>query len=225
MKTNSISHLAVLVGLLTAAQMASAITRDNPYHTAITQRNMFGLKAPTAPPLTQSLSMAPLPKILLVGITTVMDGKKALLRVSQPAHPSGLAKEISLILSEGSPASEGVQVLEIDVAAGTVKIVNNGTIQILDIKTDAPKSTGAPVSAPGVPVPLLTTSNSKGAANRSSSEVARLEATQAPSVEEQTILMEVWRMQNADRVAAGEMPPLPPTDLTPILEQEQQQVP
>jgi len=135
----------------------------NPYVDAITNRNLFALKAPPSAEELAALNVKPpeaLPKVLLTGITTLMGGKRALLRVQRLAKPPEPAKEIPLILAEGSPAEEEVQVLEIDVAAGTVKISNRGTSQLLDITKDSPKAAPAPPVAaaagvrPGGAIPL-----------------------------------------------------------------------
>ena len=84
----------------------------------------------------------------------------------QPGAPATTAppeppKEVSLILAEGGPAEEDVQVVGIDVAAGTVNILNRGMPQLLDITKDSPppKAGGAPAPAPGgapkpgIPIP------------------------------------------------------------------------
>jgi hypothetical protein len=131
-----------------------ALTADNPYVGTITNRNLFNLKAPPDPSQAPAAPPPQVPNVLLAGITTLMGGKTALLRIPRPARPPEPAKEVSVILAEGAPAEEGVQVLEINVAAGTVKISNNGTLQTLDIEKNAPKAAAAPAAAaPGAPVP------------------------------------------------------------------------
>jgi hypothetical protein len=148
---------SLLVGLLSLALALPvtglAVTANNPYVDSITNRNLFSLKAPPRPEdLAAKTPPPPVPNVTLAGITTLMGGKRALLRVPRPARPPEPAKEIPLILKEGDPAEEGVQVLEINIASGTVKVNNNGTVQTLDMEKNAPKAAAAP--APGaVPVP------------------------------------------------------------------------
>jgi len=59
------------------------------------------------------------------------------------AKPPEPAKEISLFLTAGGTVKEGVQVLDIDVARGLVKISNAGTFQTLEISRDMPRSAAA----------------------------------------------------------------------------------
>jgi len=153
MRTLNLLLLALLCAVLGGSERALAVTSDNPYVHPITNRNLFSLKAPTRPE--DNLPPAPppnIPKIQFVGITTIMGGKRAILRVPQPARPPEPAGERSLMLTENGPSEEGVKVLEINIAAGSVKINNHGLIQTLDLENDAPKS--APARAPGAGIPV-----------------------------------------------------------------------
>lgn len=244
MKTNRLMLACGLSGLLAATQIAPALSADNPYVGAITNRNPFGLKPPPDPAsLVPVVQAPPLPNVLLAGITTLFGNPRACLRVPRPAKPPEPAKEVSVFLSPGGSAEEGIRVLEINVAAGTVKIENNGTVQDLDMTKNAPKSTGVPPPAPaGLPVPpprpgsmvpvppgpgavpAVTTFGRpmRGASGANSGAVVgggpgQLGAPAEPqplSLEDQTILIEANRLRYQKQVEAGELPPLPPTDLT-----------
>jgi hypothetical protein len=163
MRTLNLPRLATLA-LVAATLPALAVV--NPYYEPITSRNLFGLKPPPPPedPAAKEVKPPEPPqKVLLTGITTLMGGKRALMRVQKPAKPPEPAKEVSLILAEGGPAEEEIQVVSIDVAAGTVNILNRGVPQLLDISKDAPapKAGAAPAPAPapgavprpGIPIP------------------------------------------------------------------------
>lgn len=253
--------ISVCVPLLAALPAAAVV---NPYVDPITTRNMFGLKAP---PTAEELAAMqppkpaePLPKVWLTGITTLMGGKMALLRVQRLAKPPEPAKEIPLILAENAPAEEEVQVLEINVAAGTVKISNRGTPQELDITKDSPKAAAAPPAAPGavpglrpgLPIPMpagavpapgtgipipprpvrgagpgtgTDPSNNTGAQTQTAPAAsggwsgsgiggARVEAPHI-SPEEQTIMIEAQRLQGGPEAVI-----LPPTELTEVINQE-----
>ena len=243
MKQNNLTRACVLGGLLAGTQIAPAFTADNPYLTTITNRNLFKLLAPPDPAsLIPVVAAPPLPNVLLAGITTLMGNTRAVLRVPRAARPPEPAKEISLFLSAGGPAEEGVRVLEINVAAGTVKIENNGTVQDLDITKNAPKSAAAPPPVPmpppqpgvGGPVPPpapAVTSNVRPV--RSSGTVIGSgpgqlgnpanDAVQPVSAEVAAIVFESWRMRDQDQINAHIMPPYPKTELSEALEQEQQQ--
>jgi hypothetical protein len=251
MKRTVFRLVGMASAMLAAASTGSALTADNPYVGTITNRNLFNLKAPPDPSQAPAPPPPQVPNVLLAGITTVMGGKTALLRIPRPARPPEPAKEVSVILAEGAPAEEGVQVLEINVAAGTVKISNNGTLQTLDIEKNAPKAAAAPAAtAPGAPVPgakpvlpLPLPAPAVSAAPGSVTSIGRplrgnagvfqsgsgvvgggpsalptpASRAASPSItaDEQQVLMELNRDQTRDAVISGDMPPLPPTDLTP----------
>ena len=253
MKRNNKTLACLLAGVTAAIQTASAITADNPYTSVITNRNLFSLKAPPLPIDPKDSLPAPvLPKVLFAGISTV-GGKHAILRVPVPARPPLLAREVSMIKCEGDPLEEGIQVLEIDVAAARVKISNNGTLQTLDLSKDAPKS--APVAPPANSLPVIapprplagvtpalpvapspfTTrqvrapgsgpdpSANNSAPGSSGAPGSPAQPVQTLSLEDQTIMIEANRMRTQHLVDQGELPPLPPTDLTDILKQEQEE--
>jgi hypothetical protein len=163
-RTGQFSVGLLWVALTFVSVSAHAIV--NPYVDPITNRNMFALKpAPSAEDLAKlnAPPPEPLPKVFITGITTLMGNKSAMLRVQRPAKPPEPAKDIPLMLAEGSPAEEDVQVVEINVAAGTVRILNRGTPQLLDISKDSPKAAPAAAPAPapggirpGIPIPAAS---------------------------------------------------------------------
>lgn len=146
-----VSAVAVL-GLPANASVGE--TSPGQYH-VIPERNVFGLRPPPAQP-NAAAPQAPLPKITLTGITTILGNKRALMKVA-PSHvkPGEPAKEESLILTEGQREGE-VEVLQIDEHAGSVKVNNSGTVMTLTFEKDGVKvpATPAPRMAPPLPNPL-----------------------------------------------------------------------
>jgi len=133
-----------------SARFLVADTSGHPY-TGIGARNVFGLlpprQAPDPPP-------PPLPKITLVGITTILHDKRALLKVQFPGQPPESAKEVSCILALGQ--REGpIEVLAIDETTGSVRINNSGTEMVLSFARDGPRQqdTLPPSVAPPPPRP------------------------------------------------------------------------
>jgi hypothetical protein len=130
--------------------VASAITGDaagSPYQSVV-ERNVFGLKPPPPPPDPEA-NKPPPPKMFLQGITTFGGTKRALLKAQTPPKPGVPPKaEDSFVLAEGQRQGD-IEVLEIDVQKGTVKVNDFGTVTTLDFEHDGIKTaTAAPV--PGV---------------------------------------------------------------------------
>lgn len=93
---------------------------------SITDRNLFDLKP--APPVQIVDPLPPaLPKIILQGIATVLPQKVAIIKVLFPAKPGEPAKEQSYLLAEGQ-RDGGIEVLQVDEKAGSVKVNNSGTV-------------------------------------------------------------------------------------------------
>jgi hypothetical protein len=115
----------------------------------IPERNVFGLRPPSSQPPSEP-EVAPLPKITLTGITTILDSKRALMKVAA-ANPKKAdpAKELSLILSEGQREGD-IEVLQIDEKAGSVKVRNSGTVMVLTFERDGAKLPATPLP-PGIP--------------------------------------------------------------------------
>jgi hypothetical protein len=139
-----------LAAAVVAAQAHALVPEIAPgQYQGITQRNVFGLRSPEVitPPTAVS---APLPKITLTGITTILGNKRALMKILPVGlKPGETAKELSLILTEGQRESE-IEVLQIDEKNGTVKVNNSGTVMMLSFEKDGAKLPAA--SGPGVPM-------------------------------------------------------------------------
>lgn len=116
----------------------------NPY-TDILRRNVFGLRPPPRP--ATEPARGPVPKVRLTGITTILKGKRALLKVEFPGKPLERPKEESYILTEGQRAGP-IEVLEINERTAQVKVNNSGMITNITFE----KITAAP-AAPARPVP------------------------------------------------------------------------
>jgi hypothetical protein len=98
----------------------------------IAARNVFRLQPPRQAP---SPPPAQLPRITLVGITTILQVKRALLKVQFPAQPPEPAKEVNYILALGQ--REGpIEILAIEETAGSVRVNNSGTEMLLNFARD-----------------------------------------------------------------------------------------
>lgn len=157
-RVRSVSKILIclwaVVGL--GARVPATVPEAPPgQYQAIPERNVFGLRPPLAQP-TLTNPPAPLPKITLTGITTILGNKRALMMVLPPGLKPGEAnKEQSLILTEGQREGE-VEVLQIDEHAGIVRVNNSGTIMTLTFEKDGAKlpSTPTPHALPPLPMPL-----------------------------------------------------------------------
>lgn len=249
MKQNRLVLVCGLSALLAGTQIGTAISADNPYVDTITNRNLFGLKAPPDPAsLVPQVAPPPLPEVKLAGITTLMGTTRAILRVMRPARPPEPAKEVSLFLTPGG-SEENIKVIDIDVAHGLVQISNSGTTQTLDIKKDAPKGAAAPPApAPGMPVPGMRPgginpippptappvtsrpmrTGQDGVVGGGPGQMGTAAADTPPPIpsnEEQTWTMALARERDLARVAAGQMkaddiPPYPPNEVTDAADEE-----
>jgi hypothetical protein len=138
----------LLNGLVLSLSAALLVTgaSGNPY-LVITGRNVFDLRpkqteVPAKPEV-------PLPKVTPLGITTILPGKRALLKLSFPSRPPEPAKEVSCILAVGQ--REGpIEVLAIDETAASIKLNNSGTIMVLTLDRDSPRPQASP-PPPGPP--------------------------------------------------------------------------
>jgi len=130
------------LSLCAGAKAIVADTSANPYQ-GIVDRNVFGLKPP--PPLNKgpATDTPPPPKITLTGITTIFHDKRALMTVAMPAKPPEPAKQQSFILAEHQREGD-IEVLEIDVKTGDVKVSNFGTVVTLNLEKDGAKLPNAP---------------------------------------------------------------------------------
>jgi hypothetical protein len=134
----------VLSGFLQCSLVAGAgpTSSDNPYH-QIAERNVFGLRPPQPPRVEPP--PAPLPKIVLTGITTILGNKRALLKIQFPAQPSKPAKAESCVLAEGQ-RDGAIEVLEVNEKTAQVKVDNSGTVSVITF--EKPPPTPPPVAPP-----------------------------------------------------------------------------
>ena len=161
--TGGISSVALALCFILVTLTVPAIT-DNPYSDTITSRNAFGIKPVVAVAPPQPVP-PPAPKVQLQGITTILGKKLVLFKAVLPAKPpeQPQPKEVSFMLSEGQREGE-IEVMEINVDTGNVKLKNYGVEQSLNLKDDAAKPvvmaapTPVPLQAgaPGVPPPIAT---------------------------------------------------------------------
>jgi len=138
----------ILGGVLQCSLVAGAspISSGNPYH-QIVERNVFGLRPPQPPGVVPP--PAPLPKVMLTGITTILGDKRALLKIQIPAQPSRPAKAESCVLAEGQ--RDGlIEVLEINEKTAQVKLDNSGTVSVVTFEKPGPTP---PAVAPPPPRP------------------------------------------------------------------------
>jgi hypothetical protein len=132
------------LGLTLSTGLLVANASGNPY-LGIATSNVFRLRQ--TPRQEELSSPVLLPRVTLTGITTILDDKRALLRVNYPARPPEPAKEVSCILTVGQ--REGpVEVLAIDETTGSITVKNFGTVVVLTLGRDGPPPQAAPPLAP-----------------------------------------------------------------------------
>jgi len=163
---------------------SAAAGRD---YSPIPARNLFGLHEPVIkhdepiPP--------PLPKIVLNGITT-MGSKLAFLKVQSLPKPGEQPQaEQSFTMTEGQREG-GIEILEINERAGTVRLNNFGTEMTLGFDKDADKIAKSPQGTQ----PASNLAGGARAMNPGTSGFQRMVPT-----------------RTGRQVPAGEPPPLPPT--------------
>ena len=227
--------------LSNAATAVGADAAGSPYQ-GIVDRNVFNLKPPP-PAVPPEPPAPPPPKIILTGITTILGPKQAMMMLQLPPRPPEPAKQESLRLGEGEKKGQ-IEVVSIDQVARTVTVKNHGQTQTLTFEKDGAKlvaSAAAPATLPGiVPPPVQNLQNpalrnprqipnipqrmvrmpaDPNAPNPGGVTPGQGTATPpaAPSMtpEEQVIMIEVERQRTRGQVESGELPPLPPTELTP----------
>jgi len=125
--------------LFCAANVAASAAAGSPYQ-SIWDRNAFHLK-PATPAHSEKVHTS-LPKLHLTRITTILKGKRALLKAEFPAKPPERAREESYILREGQRAGP-IEVLEINEKKEEVKVDNSGTITNLTFEKIVPAHTTA----------------------------------------------------------------------------------
>src|SRR5437899_9066182 len=133
---NVVACILCSLTLCAGAKAIVANSSANPYQ-GIVDRNVFGLKPPPPSKGAEPDKPAP-PKITLTGITTIFHDKRALMNVAMPAKPPEPAKQQSFILAEHQREGD-IEVLEIDVKTGDVKVSNFGTVVTLNLEKDGAK--------------------------------------------------------------------------------------
>jgi hypothetical protein len=190
------------------------VNADTSPYQRIPSRNVFDLRDP---PLTQTPEPPPTPrpKIRLTGITTIFGDKRALLMVQEPATPGKPpGPETSCILAVGQRQG-GIEILEINEKAGTVKVNNDGNISVMTF--DEVKLPNAS-PAQSIPGPMTGSGAGPHFSGFPPPTMAGVSANaRVPSAEEQVILMEAQREAGRNN---PQSPPLPPTPLTPLLQPE-----
>lgn len=146
----------VLIGLaggLMLGQPLFGLTPEggNPYAT-IADRNVFALKAIPPPPPPPDPNVTPPQKIVLLGIVTVFGKQEVLYRTMASAKLGEAPKEMTFSTAVGGRDGE-VEILEVDRAAGSVKVKNHGVEQTLTLEKDGmkPAGTAPPVGVPAIP--------------------------------------------------------------------------
>lgn len=230
-----ICWLVWLSGLLVhlATPGARALPAENPYAT-IVERNAFALKPPTPPPVVTP-PPTPASNVELRGITTLLGRPQVLLNFRVPGKPPELPKDRSLVMDVGQREGD-VEVLEINPAAGTIRIRNQGNEVAMNLKDNASKPQVVPglaapavpspgIPSPGIPSPTAIPAPAAAASGVSTTTVgASARSTTLPSrnlratgdtpapvtAVEQAAIMEVERERTKTLVEQGKMPPLPP---------------
>ncbi len=205
-----------LHSVLLGACVASSLAPDSASATAtdaaaeaearcrlICARNVFGLKPPPATPEPE-IQQPALPKLVLTGITTILDTKRVLLMMQAVgARPGEPGRETSLILAEGQ--REGpIEILQIDENNGRVQLKNSGTPMTLSFEKD-----GRTLPATPAPTPAAAQ-----AVSSDPSHPSRPSQAQPPlNAIEQAILIEAQRQFDSgnpnSNPSAQLLPPMP----------------
>jgi hypothetical protein len=233
--------LAVVVWLCSQPLRAAVATADNPYM-PIADRNVFGL-VPIPPPAAavDPATLNPPPKITPNGIMTLFGKLQVLFKVAGVAKPGQPPKDESYVMCEGD-RQDDIEVQRIDQGSATITFNNHGVIQVLPLvaSTGGTSAPAAPAGGAIPPPPMPTPGNGVGTLNHFGGHfghgrgvttggnpdagapppAASPSATTAPAQEPltpeaQIIMIEANRMLTQDAVTKGDMPPLPPTELTP----------
>jgi hypothetical protein len=148
--------------ILALALPAAALTSDNPY-AAIVTRNAFALNPPAPVTNAPAGPVIPPSDIEFRGLSTLLGRPQALINVKSKPKPPETPKDRSLVMDIGQREGE-VELLEINMGEGSVKLRNQGNVVTLNLKDNSPKpqaAAGLPTVAPaagmpgGVPVPSL----------------------------------------------------------------------
>lgn len=203
----------------------------------INDRNAFSLKPIPPPPDPNAQVVTQQVNITFTGITSYQGVKKAYFRIPDGTKPGQF---LYPTIREGE-RDGALEVVSINDKSGTVTIKNAGTPMTLDFETHGNKIPGAmamvapPPGAPGLPnvrplpggaatpmtsVPPNTqaqpSASMQGIPSRPMRTTMQNQQSQPQATYESAVVnMEIQRALHTDKISSGEMPPLPPTDLTP----------
>jgi hypothetical protein len=147
--------LAFVLSTMALGNGAQALIPEStggPYQ-GIVARNVFDVHPPVPhDPALDRPPAPPPPNIRLQGITDILHRKQVIFKVQLPPKPPAPAKEESYIMTEGQREGE-IEVLEIDVKAGTVKMNDYGVITNLSIELNGEKLVSGPPAGAPPPTP------------------------------------------------------------------------
>ena len=132
--------LLALAASLAVANAADLTPVDSPY-TAIAARNVFNLAPIIEPGPCVPMPVELPPRLLPNGIITILGRPQVLFKVVVLQNsPGAQTRSFSYLLGEGE-RTENIEVLKIDLLAGTVTFNNHGTIQQLPLANSAATAT------------------------------------------------------------------------------------
>lgn len=143
----TLSRLAGVVVAL-ASLAATASVKPNPFE-GIPKRNVFNLRPPA--PLKEIVPdpppRKPLPKITVTGLVEMRGGPKALLEITEAGKP------VQKPIMAAGGVFDLLEILQIDVAGGRVRVRLDGTEDVLVIEKPKASSGPPPPPPPNPPRP------------------------------------------------------------------------
>ena len=129
-----ICFLCAAMGLASATG-GRAMTKDSPY-LVIADRNVFKLQPvpPTVPPAQPTVPPRIAPKVVVTGITDICGKRQVLAEISEAGKPV-----VKALLTEGNQLGV-VEVLQINIGAGTVKFRIQGEESMLALQSAQPSA-------------------------------------------------------------------------------------
>jgi hypothetical protein len=149
-----ISSGVVLVGCLLGSTIAAATPRNPADYEAIVKRNPFDLRPPQPPPPPPPPPAPPPSNIELTGLVTAWGRKQVLMTIKDAK-----GQPVNKALSVGDPPDDGIEVLDLNMATGEVRVRNRGVESLLSLKTHGAK---VPVGAAPAPLPAAVPSLTPG---------------------------------------------------------------
>lgn len=131
--------VASFLSLISAISAETLEKRSNNPYQRIATRNIFRLEPKHTEVIVQPPAL--LPKVQLLGITTVLGDKRAIVKVLWPAMEGGSRREQTFILKDHESAGE-IELLEIDEIAGKVRMNISGTTIVVSFETEHGRSSG-----------------------------------------------------------------------------------